>query len=60
MIKTMTVYFFIVIYLCLVFSYIAYKTENLTFAYTLLVLAGLNLIGLTLLLIDGGKYNVFE
>ncbi len=60
MIKTMIVYFFIVIYLCLVFSYIAYKTENLTFAYTLLILAGLHLIGLTLLLIDGGKYNVFE
>jgi hypothetical protein len=56
----MVVYFFIVIYLCLVFSYIAYKTENLTFAYTLLILAGLNLIGLTLLLIDGGKYNIFE
>jgi hypothetical protein len=56
----MTIYFFIVIYLCLVFSYIAYKTENITFAYTLLILAGLHLIGLTLLLIDGGKYNVFE
>jgi len=56
----MVIYFFIVIYLCLVLSYIAYKTENLTFAYTLLILAGLHLIGLTLLLIDGGKYNIFE
>ncbi len=60
MIKAMVIYFFIVIYLSLVFSYIAYKTENLTFAYALLILAGLNMIGLTLLLIDGGKYNVFE
>jgi hypothetical protein len=60
MIKTMIVYFFIVIYLCLVFSYIAYKTENFTFAYILLVLAGLNLIGLTILWIDGGDYNVFR
>ena len=47
-------------YLSLVFSYLAYKTENFTFAYILLVLAGLNLIGLTILWLDGGDYNIFR
>jgi hypothetical protein len=56
----MTLCLFIIMYFSLVFSYLAYKTEKINFAYTLLIIAGLNLIGLTLLLIDGGKYNVFE
>jgi hypothetical protein len=51
-------YLFIVMYLSLVFSYIAYKTENITFAYLLLIIAGLNLVALTILWIDGSNYNI--
>ena len=54
----MELYLFIAIYLSLVFSYLSYKTEMFTFAYLLLIIAGLNLVALTILLLDGGDYNI--
>ena len=54
----MFLYFLVVSYLSLVFSYLSYKTENIIFAYILLIIAGLNLICLTISCFDGGDYNI--
>ena len=54
----MNLFLFVILYFSLIFSYIAYKIENITFAYLFLIIAGLNLVALTILLLDGGDYNI--
>lgn len=56
----MYLYFIIITYLCLVFSYIGYRTESYIFALLFLIIAGLNLIALTIVYLDGGDYNIFR